>query len=72
MGHGWVIPNPTGMKARCGGPALCSECKAELAGLNAKQVIALFKARERTEFSREEVRLLVERIEALERKANAK
>jgi hypothetical protein len=29
MGHGWVTPNPNGAKARCGGPALCSECYRE-------------------------------------------
>ena len=28
-GHGWVIPNPNGVKARCGGPALCSACALE-------------------------------------------
>ena len=28
-GHGWVTPNPDGMKARCGGPALCSACALE-------------------------------------------
>lgn len=30
-GHGHVTPNPNGMKARCGGPGLCSVCSAELA-----------------------------------------
>lgn len=29
-GHGHVWPNPGGIKARCGGPALCSECRTEL------------------------------------------
>ncbi len=29
MGHGWVIPNPDGSKARCGGPALCPVCARE-------------------------------------------
>lgn len=28
-GHGWVTPNANGVKARCGGPALCSTCQAE-------------------------------------------
>lgn len=28
-GHGHVRPRPDGAKARCGGPALCAECKAE-------------------------------------------
>lgn len=33
MKHGHVTPNPDGSKARCGGPALCSKCAAELAEL---------------------------------------
>jgi hypothetical protein len=28
-GHGHVYPRPDGMKARCGGPALCAECGKE-------------------------------------------
>jgi hypothetical protein len=37
-GHGHVIPRQDGVKARCGGPALCSECAAEalLVGLPGK------------------------------------
>lgn len=27
--HGWVYPNESGIVARCGGPALCSVCKAD-------------------------------------------
>ncbi len=30
-GHGWVTPNPDGMKARCGGPAICPQCAREAA-----------------------------------------
>jgi hypothetical protein len=30
-GHGHVRPRPDGVKARCGGPALCAECARELA-----------------------------------------
>lgn len=30
-GHGHVYPRPDGVKARCGGPALCSQCARELA-----------------------------------------
>jgi hypothetical protein len=29
-GHGWVIPRQDGTKARCGGPAICDDCKSEL------------------------------------------
>lgn len=28
-GHGHVYPRPDGVRARCGGPALCSICGAE-------------------------------------------
>jgi hypothetical protein len=30
-GHGHVVPRPDGVKARCGGPAICSRCQAERA-----------------------------------------
>lgn len=30
-GHGWVFPRPDGMKTRCGGPAICSECAKDQA-----------------------------------------
>lgn len=29
--HGHVTPRPDGMKARCGGPRICSACARELA-----------------------------------------
>lgn len=28
-GHGHVFPRPDGARARCGGPALCSHCRAD-------------------------------------------
>lgn len=31
VGHGHVFPRPDGALARCGGPALCPECAADLA-----------------------------------------
>ncbi len=31
MGHGHVIPNADGSRARCGGPGLCDECGREAA-----------------------------------------
>jgi hypothetical protein len=31
VGHGHVHPRPDGMKARCGGPGLCSECSKDFA-----------------------------------------
>ena len=27
--HGWVFPNTNGVVVKCGGPALCSQCKLE-------------------------------------------
>ncbi len=42
MGHGHVIPNPDGMKARCGGPGICKECSEELARQKAGSVTAFF------------------------------
>lgn len=38
MGHGHVIPNPDGSRARCGGPGLCAECSRELAQKGAATV----------------------------------
>ena len=34
-GHGHVTPNPGGVKARCGGPALCGVCAKEQAAQRA-------------------------------------
>lgn len=38
MGHGHVIPNPNGVLARCGGPAICAECAKELGGLSPNEL----------------------------------
>lgn len=35
-GHGHVIPRHDGVKARCGGPGICTQCSQELAQLKAK------------------------------------
>ncbi len=37
-GHGHVRPRPDGVKARCGGPALCSVCAAELAQMGFEHI----------------------------------
>lgn len=37
VGHGHVFPRPDGVKARCGGPALCAECKQDLAAKNLQE-----------------------------------
>lgn len=36
VGHGHVFPRPDGMKARCGGPSMCSECAKDLAAKKAQ------------------------------------
>jgi hypothetical protein len=41
-GHGWVIPNPSGAVARCGGPGLCRQCATE------RKALEIWQARERT------------------------
>lgn len=33
-GHGHVYPRIDGMKARCGGPGICSECSRDQSALN--------------------------------------
>ena len=33
IGHGHVTPNQSGAVARCGGPAICEDCWAELMAL---------------------------------------
>jgi hypothetical protein len=41
-GHGHVIPNADGSKARCGGPGFCPDCAAEhLRGLSVRPVAAV-------------------------------
>lgn len=35
QGHGHVFRRADGVKARCGGPGMCSECSADLARLAA-------------------------------------
>lgn len=37
--HGHVFPRPDGVKARCGGPALCAECKQDLVAKNAQEQV---------------------------------
>lgn len=37
VGHGHVYPRPDGVKARCGGPAICKECALDFARKNAEQ-----------------------------------
>lgn len=56
MGHGHVIPNEDGSKARCGGPMICDVCAKELAAqkdriakygyenLESEELLAMFEA----------------------------
>lgn len=45
-GHGWVRPNPDGLKARCGGPSICPVCRREQAALSADPGLELAAAAE--------------------------
>lgn len=38
-GHGWVVPNPDGLLAKCGGPSLCAVCAAEKAQYDASRLM---------------------------------
>jgi hypothetical protein len=38
LGHGWVRRRTDGFKANCGGPAICTTCAAELAGMGQPQL----------------------------------
>lgn len=38
-GHGWIVPNLGGSKARCGGPTICSACQNEARELGAWEKI---------------------------------
>lgn len=53
VGHGHVWERPDGVKARCGGPGLCSDCRADDMRLREardyttpEQVAALIKAKD--------------------------
>lgn len=35
-GHGWVVANSNGAKARCGGPKICKQCALEAAQFSAR------------------------------------
>lgn len=36
-GHGHVWPRPDGVKARCGGPGMCTQCSHDQANFDASQ-----------------------------------
>jgi hypothetical protein len=76
IGHGHVVPRSDGVKARCGGPAMCGDCAKELARLQAAGELQAEVARIRDktsstcgerprpplpELSREEVGVLLDR-----------
>ena len=44
-GHGHVTPNPDGSKARCGGPAICSQCAKEVGARYGRLVAAMEQIR---------------------------
>lgn len=63
MGHGHVIPNKDGSLARCGGPAICTECARELKSDLYETIDALRLQIEALELTN---RTLMRRIESLE------
>jgi hypothetical protein len=67
-GHGHVIPNPDGSKARCGGPGICAVCSKEAAALGWKPPKRPMSVQEQTDRYLGEVRdhagLLLERDHA--------
>lgn len=44
-GHGHVTPNADGSKARCGGPAICSQCAREAGSRYGRLVAAMEQIR---------------------------
>jgi hypothetical protein len=45
--HGHVVPRPDGVKARCGGPALCAQCAREAAEESAANEIVGYRIGDR-------------------------
>lgn len=43
-GHGWVWARPDGMKARCGGPGICSKCSRDQAAVQMGNAMAAEQA----------------------------
>lgn len=67
--HGHVQPHPHGLKARCGGPAICSHCQQEerelrRQGTTDRERLAALEAE--VDGLREEVDALRERVERIE------
>lgn len=60
MGHGHVVPNANGSKARCGGPSICPECAAELTSIKNSDTAFLQKIADK--FSGVEVKSPYQRI----------
>lgn len=42
-GHGWVIPNPDGGRANCGGPMICRMCHLEYLALQTTSRISVME-----------------------------
>lgn len=63
VGHGHVWLRPDGLKARCGGPALCSECARDLASHNGRSGVG---RRSRVDLLVKEERALLDALIAVE------
>ncbi len=60
-GHGHVRPRPDGMRARCGGPAICPVCAREQEQMLAGAEISV------DDEAQDEERALIEHIEQIKR-----
>lgn len=49
MGHGHVFPRPDGIRMRCGGPGICSECSKDKAALIVQTKVELVQKQEENE-----------------------
>lgn len=59
-GHGWVVANPDGMKARCGGPKLCKQCALEAAQFAARHTPVMMSEASRIALVNEVVNKLLD------------
>lgn len=58
VGHGHVYPRPDGVRARCGGPSICSECAKDAARQKHSMVAISDRLAECARAYAEDIRLL--------------
>lgn len=69
MNHGHVRPNPEGLVARCGGPAICPDCKNELlyAFRTYKSIVEKVRSMKAVYRSNEDFKDLFDEVDKLDR-----